>query len=222
MTPSLVNALIIESDPDRASRIGAIFEQAEGLSISLEVKPCLSDCAAMAGESSSRNMIDRIDDSQLIVEKASSSLDLDAPSSMEREALPRKALIVDDEEVLRMVLNSILSALGFETIVASDGLEAVRLYEANRDSVTLAIIDLNMPGLDGGEVFQKIREDGRRIPILVTSGLDDFDALPFDDFEKENSRFLMKPFGAGDVRKSIEKLLGKNETEFVASKSTVV
>ena len=83
------------------------------------------------------------------------------------------------------------------------------MYEENRDAISLAIVDLNMPGLNGGEVFQRIREDGRRIPILVTSGMDDFDALPFDDFEKENSRFLMKPFGVTDVREAIDLLLGK-------------
>ena len=66
-----------------------------------------------------------------------------------------------------------------------------------------------MPGLNGGEVFQRIREYGRRIQIIVTSVMDDFDALPFDDFEKENSRFLMKPFGVTDVREAIDLLLGK-------------
>jgi|TARA_B110000037_G_scaffold222731_1_gene299183 CheY-like chemotaxis protein len=119
-----------------------------------------------------------------------------------------KALVVDDEEVLRMVLKSILGSLGYETIVASDGLGAVRMYEENSDAISLAIVDLNMPGLNGGEVFQRLREDGRRIPILVTSGMDDFDTLPFDDFEKENSRFLMKPFGATDVREAIDLLIG--------------
>lgn len=122
---------------------------------------------------------------------------------------PGKALVVDDEEVLRMVLKSILGAMGFETIVASDGLEAVRLYEEHRDEISLAIVDLNMPGLNGGGVFREIREDGRCIPILLTSGMNDFDTLPFDDFEKENSRFLMKPFGAADVREAIDLLIGR-------------
>lgn len=129
-------------------------------------------------------------------------------TSVEKKVSVGKALIVDDEEALRLVLNSILRTFGFETIVASDGEEAIRLYEENRDAISLAIIDLNMPGLGGGEVFGKMRSDGRNIPILVMSGLDDFDTLPFDDFEKENSRFLMKPFGAGDVRIAIEQLLG--------------
>lgn len=127
-----------------------------------------------------------------------------------------KALVVDDEEVLRMVLKSILGSLGYETIVASDGLEAVRMYEENRDVISLAIVDLNMPGLNGGEVFQRIRKDGRRIPILVTSGMDDFDTLPFDDFEKENSRFLMKPFGATDVREAIDLLIGSEMIDAIS------
>lgn len=144
----------------------------------------------VADESDSQAEVNRVDPGESLVQ-------------------PGKALVVDDEEVLRMVLKSILGAMGFETIVASDGLEAVRLYEEHRDEISLAIVDLNMPGLNGGGVFREIREDGRCIPILVTSGMDDFDTLPFDDFEKENSRFLMKPFGAADVREAIDLLIGR-------------
>lgn len=150
-----------------------------------------------------------IDDSPAPIEEVSLPVEVECLDSEERSEGGRgKALVVDDEDALRMVLQSILNAFGFETILASDGMEALELYEANGDDVSLAIVDLNMPGVDGSEVFHRIRKDGRRIPILMISGLDDVDALPFDDSKDENSRFLMKPFGVGDVRNAVEELIG--------------
>jgi|ETNmetMinimDraft_22_1059887.scaffolds.fasta_scaffold00049_6 DNA-binding response OmpR family regulator len=128
--------------------------------------------------------------------------------SRSRDFPSGKALIVDDEEVLRMVLQSILTTLGFETIAASDGEEALQLYDEIGDSISLAIIDMNMPGLNGGEVFKRVRRGDDSIPILVTSGLDEFDSEPFGGFD-DCSGFLMKPFGAAEVRVAIEELLGE-------------
>ncbi len=122
----------------------------------------------------------------------------------------RKALIVDDEEVLRTVLHSILNTHGFDTIIAKDGLEAIKLYEENKDEISLAMLDMNMPCLDGGKVYERIRKDGQGIPILVMSGNDDREALPFQHSATENSDFLMKPFGMKDIKQSIERLMGKS------------
>lgn len=134
-----------------------------------------------------------------------------APDSLDEDGVGGspigKALIVDDEDVLRMVLESILKAFGYETLAAADGEEALELYADNMNSVSIAIVDMNMPGLSGEEVFKRIRKKSRRIPILVTSGLDEFDSKPFGDFD-ENSGFLMKPFGASEVRKAVEELSG--------------
>ena len=140
--------------------------------------------------------------------EASPSIESESEEASEKAPFSGKALVVDDEEVLRMVLQSILTKLGFETVTASDGEDAMRLYGEIGDSVSLAIVDMNMPGLDGGEVYRRVRESNKSIPILVTSGLDEFDSEPFGDFD-DNSGFLMKPFGASEVRIAIEELFGE-------------
>lgn len=119
------------------------------------------------------------------------------------------ALIVDDEEVLRKALDSILTSYGFTTIVANDGVEGIELYEKHKDEIEIVVLDMNMPRVDGSKVFERIRLDGDRIPIIMTSGNDDKHALPFSDGEKENCDFLLKPFGLADVKRIVGRFVSK-------------
>ena len=59
-----------------------------------------------------------------------------------------KVLVADDEGATRLMLESLVALLGYEPVLASDGLEALSILE-REDSPTLAIIDWIMPGLDG-------------------------------------------------------------------------
>ncbi len=119
------------------------------------------------------------------------------------------ALIVDDEEVLRKALDSILASYGFTTLVANDGVEGIELYEKHKDEIEIVVLDMNMPRVDGSKVFERIRLDGDRIPIIMTSGNDDKQALPFSDGEKENCDFLLKPFGLADVKRIVGRFVSK-------------
>lgn len=119
------------------------------------------------------------------------------------------ALIVDDEEVLRKALDSILTSYGFTTIVANDGVEGIDLYEKHQGEIEIVVLDMNMPRVDGSKVFERIRKDGDRIPIIMTSGNDDKQALPFKDGEKENCDFLLKPFGLADVKRIVDRFVSK-------------
>lgn len=119
------------------------------------------------------------------------------------------ALIVDDEEVIRKALDPILLSYGFKTLVANDGVEGIELYEKFRDEIEIVILDVNMPRIDGGKVFKRIRADGQRIPIIMTSGNDDKQVLPFSDGQKENCDFLLKPFGLADVKRVVDRFAKK-------------
>jgi DNA-binding response OmpR family regulator len=103
-----------------------------------------------------------------------------------------KILVVDDEQPIRDWLKSVLEREGYETILASDGKEAVRLAESG--SPHLIILDAMMPELDGINtcVALKANERTRAIPIIlatgftevlaaaVNAGVDDFVMKPFD------------------------------------------
>ena len=127
----------------------------------------------------------------------------------ERADSKKIALIVDDEEVLRKALQTILVSYGYETVLAEDGVEGIREYERNAENIEVVILDVNMPRVDGGKVFERIRSDGNCIPIIMTSGNDDRQALPFKDGDKENCDFLLKPFGLDEVKRVLDRFFNE-------------
>ena len=155
------------------------------------------------------------DNKENYVSTNSGKAGFEEPSKIQRKSVKKNlaaggiALIVDDEEVLRKALDSILASYGFTTLLANDGVEGIELYEKYQGEIEIVIIDMNMPRVDGSKVFERIRKDGDRIPIIMTSGNDDKQALPFSDGEKENCDFLLKPFGLADVKQVVDRFAGK-------------
>ncbi|MDR7379480.1 two-component system response regulator TctD [Rhodoferax ferrireducens] len=101
-------------------------------------------------------------------------------------------LLVEDDLNLVDALSRMLVARGFQVVCCADGLEAlVMLRQRQFDA---ALLDLTLPGLDGLEVLQRLRDEGSRLPVLVmtartavedrvlglNSGADDYLSKPFD------------------------------------------
>ena len=83
-------------------------------------------------------------------------------------ALKRKALIVDDEIINRTILGHILSG-SYDVTYAENGQEAISRMEEYSQTLSLVLLDLIMPVMDGMEVLRTIREDEtlRNIPVIV-------------------------------------------------------
>ena len=79
-------------------------------------------------------------------------------------------LIVDDEAGVRDLLGDALRIAGYETLVASDGDEALTLWRTN--DVELCIVDVNMPTMNGFEFVEAVRRDNDALPILLLSARD--------------------------------------------------
>ena len=79
-------------------------------------------------------------------------------------------LIVDDEAGVRDLLGDALRIAGYETMVASDGDEALTLWRTN--TVELCIVDINMPTMNGFEFVETVRRDDAALPILLLSARD--------------------------------------------------
>ena len=126
-------------------------------------------------------------ESEVFETPVEANLEVGKRDSFERAGSKKIALIVDDEEVLR-ALQTILVSYGYETVLAEDGVEYANTN--GMPKISVVILDVNMPRVDGGKVFERIRSDGNCIPIIMTSGNDDRQALPFKDGDKENCDFL--------------------------------
>jgi PAS domain S-box-containing protein len=111
-------------------------------------------------------------------------------------------LVVDDEVGIRSLLQHALEELGYTVLTAEHGGQGVELFERSREEIVLVLIDLIMPVLDGAETATRIREINPEVPILVTSGIADDDALR--RFRGVRiSGFVPKPFSPEQLAQAI-------------------
>ena len=86
-----------------------------------------------------------------------------------------------------------LELQGFVAWVAVDGDQALSTFESARERLRVLILDWNMPGLDGVEVYEKIRELDSEIPVILTSAYKPDERI-LSLKESGNLSFLRKPF----------------------------
>ncbi len=115
-----------------------------------------------------------------------------------------RALIVDDEKIIRDFLNSLLSLHGLEVVKAEDGYEAVELSRAGR--FDLFFIDCRLPGLNGLDTFRLIRQIDREASVVMMTGYMVEDIL--EQAVSEGAYGLIrKPFDIGEIKCLIDKIL---------------
>ena len=80
-------------------------------------------------------------------------------------------LVVDDEESVRLIMRSTLESFGFRAVGAADGAEAIALFRSAPALFHMAIVDMQMPGLDGGKTILSLRHLRPDLPVVAASGL---------------------------------------------------
>jgi len=86
-------------------------------------------------------------------------------------------LIIDDEDPVRDALTDILELHGFRTETAAHGMAGIALYRQLRREVSVVLLDLLMPGIDGMETCQHLRELDPEVKVLMSSGYDEVETL---------------------------------------------
>ncbi len=102
-----------------------------------------------------------------------------------------KILVVDDESRMRKLVKDFLVKKDFEVLEAGDGEEAMDVFYANKD-VSLIILDVMMPKMDGWEVCREIRKNSRVPIVMLTAKSDERDELL--GFELGVDEYISKPF----------------------------
>ncbi|HBE69369.1 MAG TPA: hypothetical protein DDW52_14580 [Planctomycetaceae bacterium] len=87
----------------------------------------------------------------------------------------RCILVVEDEEIVRTSATMVLNHIGYDTLEANDGRQALRVYDANADKINLVLLDVNMPVMNGVEAYGFLREKAPELPIVFASGYIDRD-----------------------------------------------
>jgi two-component system cell cycle sensor histidine kinase/response regulator CckA len=121
-----------------------------------------------------------------------------------------KVLVVDDEESVRAVVCATLESVGFEVMTADDGRQGLEVFEANRDDLSLVLMDLTMPHMNGVDAFRAIRKLSPEVPVILTSGYSE-DELSSRYAGRGFAGFLQKPFRPTDLLKMIKTTLAGSE-----------
>ncbi len=120
----------------------------------------------------------------------------------------RTVLVVDDEPIVLRASMRMLGTLGCEVISANSGSEAISLFEANQGSISLVILDLVMPKMDGVAVLRALRSLDSETPVLLVSGYtSDNEKLRRLDREVSHFGILSKPYLSHELVNAASKLL---------------
>jgi PAS domain S-box-containing protein len=109
-------------------------------------------------------------------------------------------LVVDDEEGVREVAERMLQEIGFDTIAAIDGREALKVMHRFGDKVLAVLLDLSMPRMGGQETLRHLRAHRPQLPIIMMSGYTEQAVAPqVSGSGRGITVFLQKPFLAEDL-----------------------
>jgi two-component system, cell cycle sensor histidine kinase and response regulator CckA len=116
-------------------------------------------------------------------------------------------LVVDDEAGVRQILQRILTTAGYTVVTASNGAEALKLFESSSKAVDLLITDIVMPGMDGRELARQCCELRDTLKVIYISGYTRDSLLSQQTFE-EGTKFIEKPFTSDVILERIVSVMG--------------
>lgn len=115
-------------------------------------------------------------------------------------------LLVDDEEMVLDIGVKILQHLGYKVLEARAGKEAVETYKTNGDKLDLVILDMVMPEMGGGEVYDRMKEINSNVKVLLSSGYS-VDGQAKEILDRGCDDFIQKPFTMRELSGKLSKLL---------------
>jgi CheY-like chemotaxis protein len=119
-------------------------------------------------------------------------------------------LLVDDEAMVIDVGKSMLETLGYQVFVSKNGEEAVDTVARHKAAIDLVILDLIMPGMDGGKVFDNIRNLQPDMPVILSSGYS-LNGQASDIINRGCNGFIQKPFSLAKLSQKVRQILDKRQ-----------
>jgi PAS domain S-box-containing protein len=117
-------------------------------------------------------------------------------------------LLVDDEEMVLDIGGQVLEKLGYSVIKAPGGKEAVDIFDKNKESIDLVILDMIMPDMGGGEAYDTIKKINPRVKVLLSSGYS-IDGQATKIMKRGCDGFIQKPFKADELSEKLKKILAQ-------------
>src|SRR6476659_1994573 len=116
-----------------------------------------------------------------------------------------RVLIVDDEEVLREVLDAVLRREGFEVAMAASGEEALAVLDED-DNIDLVILDIMLPGISGIDTLRALRISNPSLPVIIITAFSSIDGAT-EAMKHGAFHYIPKPFKNEEVILTVNKAL---------------
>ena len=120
-------------------------------------------------------------------------------------------LVVDDESRMRKLIKDFLMARGYGILEAEDGEKGLEVYEENKNKISLILLDVMMPKLDGWSVLRQIRQDSKIPIIMLTARGEEQDEL--FGFELGVDEYISKPFSPKILVARVEAILKRTNKD---------
>ena len=127
----------------------------------------------------------------------------EAPLSLSELRGAQTILMVDDEDLLLTMGQTVLSSFGYTVLTANSGAKALELFGHWKDSIDLVLVDLVMPNMSGRELTEQIRRISPRARILWCSGY-----VRSNPVEEEDP-YLQKPFTSQALLRAVKHALAE-------------
>jgi two-component system cell cycle sensor histidine kinase/response regulator CckA len=117
-------------------------------------------------------------------------------------------LLAEDHEGLRELARETLANLGYNIVLACDGEEAVRLFQANRDLIDLLLLDVVMPKINGPEAYARISAEKADVPVIFATGYSSEMTL-LQSAQERGLTILQKPYVPRELARRVRETLDR-------------
>ena len=121
-------------------------------------------------------------------------------------------LLVDDEATILALGGHMLERMGFSVLTANDGQEALEVFREHQDGISLVLLDLTMPKMDGEETFRELRRLDPKVRVVMTSGYTEYDVAT--RFVGQGlSGFIQKPYTSASLQACLQKTFANSHSK---------
>ncbi len=117
-----------------------------------------------------------------------------------------KILIAEDEDLMRNILTTLLSRAGYETFAASNGEDALRIFQT--EEIDLLLTDIRMPEMDGLELLDRVRDLDQEVMVIMTTAYGSVESA-VEAMRKGAYDYITKPFINDDIKLTVQNALNQ-------------
>jgi CheY-like chemotaxis protein len=124
----------------------------------------------------------------------------------------QNVLLVDDEPAMQELGRELLEDGGYDVTIAANGLEALEIYREQHDRIDLVVLDLVMPGMDGGQTYSEMKKIDKDLKAFFCSGYIS-DQVFAGMLEDKKLPRIEKPFRPADFLKTVRDVIGPDSSK---------